>query len=93
MSVSQSVELRYCRGGYQKLYTSHYSFGHALRAPRISRQSAHEGGKVVGPTYPREIFLVLIYVTGCVDPRAILRPEGMSVLTYLLHGAQSFLRN
>jgi hypothetical protein len=38
-------------------------------ASRISRQSVHEGGKVVSPTHrpplpPKEIFLVLIYVTG-----------------------------
>ena len=36
-------------------------------APRIFRQSAHEVGKVVSPTYrpplpPQEIFLVLIFV-------------------------------
>jgi hypothetical protein len=38
-----------------------------VEAPRISRQSAHEGGKVVSPTHraaftPQEIFLVLISV-------------------------------
>ena len=40
-----------------------------VEAARISRQWAHEGGKVVRPTYrpplpPQEIFLVLISVKG-----------------------------
>jgi len=48
----------------------------------ISRQSAHEGGKVVSPTHrphlpPQEIFLALISVRGWVDPTAIVRPKGL----------------
>jgi len=48
---------------------------------QISRQSVHEDGKVVSPTHrpplPPKIFLVLIPVRGLVDPRAIVRPEGL----------------
>jgi hypothetical protein len=69
-----------------KVKQSHYRPWQTLRVPRysgsqISRQSAHEGGKVVSPMHPlplpQEISLVLIFVRGWVDPSAILRPEGL----------------
>jgi hypothetical protein len=48
---------------------------HKVEVPKISRQSAHESGKVVSPTHrqpfpPRGISLVLIYVRSPVDLRA-----------------------
>ena len=58
----------------------------ALRVPvgwdsQTSRPASYKGGKFVRPThrssFPQEIFLVLTYFRGWVDPRATVRPEGL----------------
>ena len=70
----------------KKVKQCHYTPGQALRVPeewgsQISRQSAHEGSKVVSSTHhpplSQEIFLVLVSVRGWVNPRAIVRLEGL----------------
>ena len=64
---------------------SHCRPGQALRVParwgsQISRQLAHEGGKVVSPTHrlplpPRKYSWYSFLLRGWVNPRAILWPE------------------
>jgi hypothetical protein len=70
----------------KNLKQSHYRPWQALRVPggwgsHILRQSAYEVGKVVSPTHrpplPYGIFLVFIYVRNWVDPRVMVRPEGL----------------
>jgi hypothetical protein len=64
---------------------SHYRPRQTLRVPagwgsQISRQSAHEGGKVVSPMHrpplpPRKYSWYSFLLRGWVNPRAIVQPE------------------
>ena len=59
------------------------NLGTRWSSSHISRQSTHEGSKVVSrmqrqPLHAQEIFLVLICVRCWVDPRALVRAEGLS---------------
>ena len=66
---------------------SHYRPGQALRVPggwgsQISRQSAHEGGKIVSPTHrppllPRKYSWYSCLLQAESAPRAIMWPEGL----------------
>jgi hypothetical protein len=61
----------------KRVKQSHYRPGQAMRGPegwgsQISRQSAHEGGKVVSPTHR-----LSISVRSWVNPRAIVRSDGL----------------
>jgi hypothetical protein len=55
-------------------------------ASRTYRHSAHEGGKDGSPVHSRRYSqatsLALICIRGCVDPRATVRQERMSQLTF-----------
>jgi hypothetical protein len=63
-----------------KVELSHYRPGQDPRIPggwgsQISRQSTHEGGKVV--LHPHEIHLLLTSVRVWIDPKVILLPKGL----------------
>jgi len=56
-------------------------WGYRRLRPQDLKTVGKKGDKVVSPTHrppllPQEIFPILISVRGCVDPRAVLRPEG-----------------
>ena len=73
-------------GAVKRVKRSHYNPEQALRVPagwesQILWQSAHEGGKVVSPTHrpplPPGNIPGTHFVRGWVNPRAIVRPEGL----------------
>jgi len=79
-----SVHCIHCRYFYTNTSNPRAGLLQALKDPavwsyKISRLSVYEGGNVVSPTHcpPSQtgIFLVLIYVTGWVDPRDTVRAE------------------
>ena len=69
-----------------KVKQSHYRPGQALRIPgvwdsQISRQSTHEGGKIVSPTHqppltPRKYSWYSVLLETELTPGQIVRPEG-----------------
>jgi hypothetical protein len=71
-----------------QLKQSHYRPEQALRAPGgfgslISRQLAHEGGKVVTPKHRPLLIrgdILGISVRECFDLRAIVRPKGLCTI-------------
>ena len=77
MFKTQQISLKYVTAKQP-----HYRPGEALRVSggwgsQIPWQSAHKCGKVVSPTERPPLPLLLISVRGWVDPRAIVRPEGL----------------
>ena len=87
MCLSHGTCRSHCHDHHQGKNQSHYRVGQVQRVAggwgsQISRQPAHECGKVVSPMYwpaftPQEIFLALISVRGWVNPRAIVWLEGI----------------
>ena len=81
--VTMAVTFRQIGISLVKVKQSHYRPGQALRVPegwgsQISRQSTHEGGKVVSPTHrppftPKKYFWYSFVLRGWGDPRAIVR--------------------
>ena len=85
----QKLKYMYIQHTREKVKQSLYRPGQALRVAgvlgsQISWHLTQEGGKVFSPTHrpplpypPQELFLVLIFVRGWIDPKVIARQEGL----------------
>jgi len=68
--VLKKVKVKQSHWGFQEVEVPRFQDNRHMKVVRLSALRT-------GLLYPQEIFLVLISVRGWVDPRAIVRPEGL----------------
>jgi len=79
MGEEERTVQSHCRRGKPK--QSHYRPLQEVETPRFQDNQHMKVVKLsalrTGRLYPRETFLLLISIRGLVNPRAIVRPEGL----------------